>query len=260
VGRRAQAPSEDMSSPDPSSTRDARRRRLLRLGGVLLVAAVAVVVAIAVSSGGGGSTTGSQTGSQTGSSTAGAVAAAPTARLLARIPQNGPVLGRPSAPVRVVEFADLQCPFCREAALGEVPQIVQRDVRPGRVRIEFQTLAFIGPDSEKAGRFVEAAGLQDRLWHAAELLYAQQGPENSGWVTDELLRRVAAAIPGLDAGRVLSDMGSAAVTARLRAADALARRHGVQSTPTFLVGRGAALRAVGTGGLQAAVDAAVAQR
>ncbi|MEA2321455.1 MAG: hypothetical protein QOD81_1305 [Solirubrobacteraceae bacterium] len=245
-----------MSSPDPPSTRDARRRRLVRLGAVLLGAVVAVVVAIAVSSGGGGSTS----GSQTGSGTTGTVAGAPTTRLLAGIPQSGPVLGRPRAPVRVVEFADLQCPFCREAALGEVAQIVGRDVRPGRVGMEFQPLAFIGPDSEKAGRFVEAAGLQDRLWHAAELLYAQQGPENSGWVTDELLRRVAAAIPGLDARRALSDMSSAAVTARLRAADALAQRHGVQSTPTFLVGRGAALRAVDTQGLQAAVDAAVAQR
>ena len=50
----------------------------------------------------------------------------------------------------MVEFADLQCPFCAEYTKNVVPTIVNRYVRPGKLRIEFRPLTFIGPDSAKA--------------------------------------------------------------------------------------------------------------
>jgi protein-disulfide isomerase len=157
----------------------------------------------------------------------------------------------------VIEFADLQCPFCRQFAVDQLPGVVRDYVKPGRVRMEFRTLAFIGADSERAGRLAEAAAGQDRLWNVVDLLYANQGAENSGWASDALLRRVAGAVPGLDAERALAERDGAAVTARLRAAANLAERSGVQSTPTFLVGQGDSLRAVDATGLRAAIEAAV---
>ncbi len=60
---------------------------------------------------------------------------------------------------------------------------------PGRSNTEFRGYPFIGDDSLKAQRFVLAAGLQDRLWNLQEALYRNQGAENSGWVTDDLIRR-----------------------------------------------------------------------
>jgi 2-hydroxychromene-2-carboxylate isomerase len=72
-----------------------------------------------------------------------------------------------------------------------------------------------------------------------------------------LLRRLAGAVPGLDVGRVFAARDSAAVTAELKAANTLATTSGVQSTPTFLVGRGSSLKAVDAAGLPAAIEAAV---
>jgi protein-disulfide isomerase len=225
-----------------------RRRRLTRLGAVLGAAAAAVAVLVAVSAG---------SGRPAASSSGPAAGADATRTLLAGIPQHGIVLGDPKAPVRVVEFADLQCPFCREYTLTVFPGLVRRYVRPGKVRLEFRALAFIGPDSVRAARVAEAAGLQDRLWNVVDLAYRNQGRENSGWATDATLRGVAAAVPGLDAGRVFAQRDGAAVTATLNAAARAAQRSGVTGTPTFLVGRGSALQAVDAAGLPAAIAAAL---
>ena len=254
--RRAEARQARLDREQADASAAARRRRLRLLGGIVAVALVVVGAAIALTSGGGGG--GATTSPSGGTGASAAVAGVSQTRtLLSGIPQRDTVLGRPSAPVRVIEFADPQCPFCRDFALKNLPTLVRGPVRDGRVQLEYRALAFIGPDSVKAARFVEAAALQNRLWYATELLYANQGAENSGWVTDGLLRAIAAAIPGLDAGRALAAAGSSHVTARLRADQRLADRHGVSSTPTFLVGRGNALKAVGADGLTAALQAAL---
>jgi protein-disulfide isomerase len=230
----------------------ARCRRLTRLGAVVAAAALVVAVLIVVSGGG------AKTAAPAGSSTA--VAGASESRaLLSGIPQHGITLGDPKAPVRVIEFADLQCPFCREYSTGVRPQLVEDYVRPGRVRMDFRTLTFIGPDSERAARVAQAAARQNRLWNLVDLAYSNQGRENSGYATDGFLRRIAGAVPGLDVQRAFADRDSAAVTSDLEAAADLATSSGVDSTPTFLVGRGSSLRAVDAAGLPAAIKAAVGQ-
>jgi len=45
-------------------------------------------------------------------------------------------------------------------------------------------MAFLGPESEKGLAAALAAGRQDKLWHVVDLLYANQGPENGGWIND----------------------------------------------------------------------------
>ena len=77
---------------------------------------------------------------------------------------------------------------------------------------------FLGPDSDKALRAVYAAGLQDHLWQCLDLLYKSQGGENTGWVTDDLLRSVGASIPGFDTEKMLADMSSPEVDAAIAAA------------------------------------------
>ncbi len=86
----------------------------------------------------------------------------------------------------LVEYADLQCPYCAEWTLETLPVIVSDYVRTGRVRIVFRGLAFLGSDSELALRAVIAAGAQNRLWDLVDELYQRQGYENNGWVGEEL--------------------------------------------------------------------------
>jgi protein-disulfide isomerase len=154
------------------------------------------------------------------------------------IPQDGIVLGSPTASVTIVEYADLQCPACRAFAETVLPTVIDQYVRPGDVKAEFRGIGFIGPDSERALRFVQAAGLQDRLWHLQEAFYRNQGGENSGWVTDELVRRLAAEIPGLDVERLFVDAEGAEVDALLRQAASLAEQDEITGTPSVFVQSG----------------------
>lgn len=200
-----------------------RRRRVLML--ILPAAAVAVaIILVSVLRGGTPKKTHVQSAAQVNA-------------LLKGIPQSKLVLGSPKAPVTLVEFADLQCPYCGEWERGALPTIVRKYVRPGKVKIEFRGLHFIGSDSEAALRAALAAGLQNRLWYVVENLYEQQGKENSGWVTDALLRQIGDSVPGLDTEKMMADRDAAAVTATIKENDQLASAVGVNSTPTFFAGR-----------------------
>jgi protein-disulfide isomerase len=205
------------------------RNRFLVIGAVVLVVVVAAVVAGTLVASGGGDDDG---GATTGVELAGAEE---TRALLQGIPQDGTGIGAPDAPVTLVEFADLQCPFCAQWATDAFPDLVEDYVRPGKLRIEFRGLTFIGPDSEKALRAALSAGEQDKLWHTVELLYQNQGAENSGWVSDELLDAVATSAM-LDAGPWRDGFDSAAVDQGIQSAAAEATTTGINSTPSFLVG------------------------
>jgi protein-disulfide isomerase len=178
-----------------------------------------------------------------------AATASPAERepLFRGIPQDGIALGRADAPVTLVEFADLQCPYCAQWARDVLPTIVDDYVRAGRVRVVFRGLAFLGPDSDKALRAVLAAGERDRFWDALHAVFARQGGENAGWVTDGLLRSLAPA--GVDMDGMYSDW----VEQQLAAAAAKAEEAAVPGTPYFQLGRtGGALEPLQAGTLDVA--------
>jgi protein-disulfide isomerase len=155
--------------------------------------------------------------------------------------------------VTLVEYADLQCPYCGDFSRNVLPSLVRDYVRTGKVKVVFRGLAFVGPDSESALRAALAAKNQNRLWNFVDLLYANQGAENSGWVTGGLIRSVAGEIPGVDVTRLVADAQSTAVTGAIAATQRLASNDGVNSTPSFWIGRtGGALVALDVRSLEAA--------
>jgi protein-disulfide isomerase len=183
--------------------------------------------------------------------------------LFAGIEQHGAALGDPKAPVTLVEYADLQCPYCALWARQALPTVVSEYVRTGRVRIVFRGLAFLGADSELALRMVLAAGAQNKQWDLIEELYRRQGYENSGWVSDELAHAGAAA--GLDMQSLDRRAWSGATGRAIGRTAQAAKAAGVGGTPSFAAGRtGGRLRPVRIGALDAsgirpALDALLAR-
>jgi protein-disulfide isomerase len=218
--------------------RTARKRqaspRVLAVAGVLLaLAAAVVVVGVAFSRGDS-----KDTAVPTRGSLANALpGAAETQQLLNGIPQNGNVLGKSTAPVTVYEYVDPQCPFCEQFETQAMPTLIEHYVRTGKAKIELRPIAFIGPDSERGRAALIAGAEQNKMFNVAQLLFLNQGAENSGWLDDDLVESVAASIPGLDAPRLLEDRNAASVANTSNAFDADASTQGVMSTPTILVGK-----------------------
>lgn len=83
--------------------------------------------------------------------------------------------GKSAAPVTVYLYEDFQCPFCGQFSRQTFPELVNRDVRDGKVRIVSEILVFLGPDSVEAAKAALAAAEQNRYWPYYSLLFENQG-------------------------------------------------------------------------------------
>jgi protein-disulfide isomerase len=197
------------------------RMMALRLGVLAAVAALVVTLAVVA---------GSSVGERGQSPARADFGVAAQIADLRGVPQNGVALGAPDAPVTMVEFADLQCPFCREYHEQVLPTLLERYVKTGKLRLELRLLRFIGPDSDALARTAAGAAAHDRMWQVVGLAYDRQGIENSGYADQAFLDALVA------------DAGLGSVDARQPAEDVVvaaerkAHHARIDSTPSFLVG------------------------
>lgn len=201
-----------------------RRKRLLQIGSAaVFLAVVAVAVLIVVS---GSKTDGGDTNLEDTSL---------VNHQLQGIPQSGLVLGDPSAKVTLIEFGDLQCPVCKGFSEEIVPDVIDSKVRSGAAKIDFRNFTIISQESIPAGAAAIAAGMQGRGWSYIELFYRNQGPEASGYVSDEFLEEIArgAGVPNL--ARWNKDRKSAKVVAEVEGTTDEAEKLGLTGTPSFAV-------------------------
>ena len=221
--------------PVPKPPTESKRNRTLVIAIAVAIAIAAALVAASFLTRDNGDDAAATETTSTGTTTD---STNPALAVVAGIPQNGTVLGNPKAAVRLLQFEDIQCPICKKYTDDAFPAIVDEYVRPGLVKIDFRGLAFLGPDSLKALRIVIASGYQNKLWEVVELFYANQGEENSGWVTDSLIDEILAEVPGLDAAKVKTDAKSEAVTKEIAAVQTEATALKVPGTPWFFIGVG----------------------
>lgn len=191
---------------------------MMRLGLLAALAVIAVLVVIVV------------TTPTTKSSEAGGGGTPAVLSQLDGIPQSGVTLGSPHAPVTIVEFADLQCPFCAEYERNVLPTLIDRYVRTGKVQLQLRLLRFLGPDSDRLARVAAAAATKDRMWQFVALAYDRQGAENSGYATPDFVNKLVA-----DAGLENLDAGAAAER-EVRRSEQAAHSLGIDSTPSFMIG------------------------
>jgi len=140
---------------------------------------------------------------------------------------HAPVLGSPDAPVTIIEFSDMQCPFCA-AASPTVHELIK--MYPGQVKWVFKNFPLdFHEDSPLAHRALLAAGRQGKFWEMHDLVFSDQ----RNIKRDDLLQK--ARNLNLDLTSFRADLDSAQLT-QLVAAD-IKEGAGlrVSGTPTFYI-------------------------
>ena len=142
------------------------------------------------------------------------------------------VMGRDDAPVTIIEFTDLQCPYCARYASQTFPRLKREYVDTGKLRYTSRDLplpfhSFALPAAVAS----RCAGEQGRFWEYREALFASQsllGTEPYGRIAGQL---------GLDVAQLEACRSNGEQESNVRADLALATQYGIRSTPTFVIGR-----------------------
>ncbi len=249
--RDREARREERLREDEQAASADRRQQMIKLASALAFIAVAVVVVLIVVSQSGDSQSGGDASNLEG--------VAEIERQLDGIPQKGLVLGSGSANVHLIEFGDLQCPFCKAFADEILPPVIESQVRNGEATLEFRNYVIISQQSVPAGAAAIAAGQQGRGWNFVELFYRNQGTEGSGYVTDAFLTSVAEAAKVPDIASWNKARKSNGVISQVEASTEEARRLGFSGTPSFGVeGPGVkGLETLGTPRSTGAIEAAL---
>jgi protein-disulfide isomerase len=204
----------------------------------LIGSAVVLVVAVVVAVLGVVLTSGSSNVQARGSLANALPGAAEVQKLLEEIPQHDNILGGNAlAPVTMVEYIDLQSPACRRFQTDVLPGLLSPYVLSGTLKVEARLTVFLGHDSERGRSAAIAAGEQNKLFNFTQLLYHNQGAENSGWLDDDMVTAAAASIPDLAVPRLRDERNSLFVEDVERGYDGDASDDKVTSTPTILVGK-----------------------
>jgi Na+/H+ antiporter NhaA len=166
-------------------------------------------------------------------------------------PERDHIRGPADAAVTVVEYGDLECPYCGQAE----PVVRELLADFGDLRYVWRHLPLtdVHPNARLAAEATEAAARQDAFWQLHDLLFAHQDA-----LGKRDLVRYAGEL-GLDVDRFVDDLrkhvGAAHVDADVSSADL----SGVSGTPTFFVNGRRHHGAFDLASLTAAVKAARAR-
>ena len=138
--------------------------------------------------------------------------------------------GDPRARVALVEFSDLECPFCARHAQEVYPRLIEDFVDDGRVLyvLRHYPLERIHPLAFQAATAVECAGDQGAYWEMHDRLFATAEDLSKPGLLE------AAAWLDLDVAAFETCVDGDAVTTRVLADMEYGESLGVSTTPTFL--------------------------
>ena len=189
------------------------------------------------------------------------VATTNTPKPAATIPPNAPpgatppnMLGSPTAPVVLEEFADFQCGSCG-AAHPVVKEI--QSIYGSRIKLIFRNYPLpMHNHAYDAAVVAEAAGMQGKFWAMHELLFTNQQTWSSGTADAKQIWNDYAQKIGLNMATFQNDVAGMAAKSRVEQDIARAKAAGVSSTPTIYInGEAIPFPEVNVAGLRKIIDA-----
>ncbi len=151
------------------------------------------------------------------------------------IKNGSPFLGNISAPVTIIDFSDFQCYLCNRYVKNTEPLINQTYVQTGKVTLVFKHLPNRGFDSMGAALAAQCMNDQGKFWQFHKLLYSNQKPIDSGWVSKENLKKFALQIRGLDSQQFDSCFDGEKYKSFVQKDINLGLSFGFKETPSFII-------------------------
>ena len=143
--------------------------------------------------------------------------------------------GDADAPIRIMEFFDYGCGFCRQFHAETLPSLMDEYVDEGKLR--WKSVPFImgnWANSVAASLSAECANDQGRFEEITEVLFARQPEWKQGSEPEVVLEGFAEEL-GLDMDRYRSCIAGDEFLWRVQTHTSMARQLGVRSTPTFIL-------------------------
>ncbi|MHB8777739.1 MAG: DsbA family protein [Anaerolineales bacterium] len=158
-----------------------------------------------------------------------------SAPVISRTNVNFNAVGNPDALIKIDEYSDFQCPYCRNFFMDTEEKLVEGYIADGTVYFVYHSFGdFIGAESGSAAEAAYCAGDQGKFWEMHDIIFANQTGENVGAYTDRRLLAFAEKIElnmnefrscfnGGNYKSLIAEDGKNGVLA------------GIQATPSFLL-------------------------
>lgn len=143
-----------------------------------------------------------------------------------------PTLGTVDSPAVMVIFTDYQCRFCKRFFEERLPELKERYVDSGRLRVVVRDMPLAKhKQARPAATAAACAGRQDAYWEMHEALYSRQE------ALDAIDIEALAGELNLDSAEFDACMRDPAIQSRIDDDVASAKAARVAGTPAFLIGK-----------------------
>ena len=151
-------------------------------------------------------------------------------------------MGDPNAKVKIVEYSDFQCPYCKEFADNTLQSIIDAYVTTGKVyytsrsmgNFVSQNIGGTGTESRDAAEASYCAADQGKYWEFSEAAFANWQGEEVGSFSPARLKAIAEML-GLDMNKFNSCVSANTYQKQVDQDFADGRAAGVTGTPSFVI-------------------------
>lgn len=151
--------------------------------------------------------------------------------------QGLPMLGKPNAPVKVVEMADFKCPICKMFHDDIFPTFKKLYIDTGKVDLYFSDFETI-PNSENAFEAGQSIAHQSNaaFWAYYNTMYTYQGNEDTNWATPaRILQLIRAHVPGVNLQMVANAMKKQTYQKEFQSEMSVGEQVNIPGTPSVFV-------------------------
>ena len=161
------------------------------------------------------------------------------------------------APVKIVEYSDFGCTYCRQFATSQGKQLQQEYEKSGKVRFDFRSYIIEGQSTREAANAAYCAADQGLFWDYHDLLFSKQGAGPVQTVFSKSALKGYGAQLGLDTAAFNRCVDSGQHIAEVQTQHSEGAAKGVRATPTIFVNDRKFEGAMPYADFKAAVEAAL---